>query len=149
MLKIILTVPLLLAAAFLAFLFYQGRVSAGMQSPTLDEKGQLPPCPDKPNCVSSIAEQTDETHYIQPLTATDISMETLRSAVEQDGGTNITVNGNLLTATYKSGLFGFIDDLMLLKTTGQIDLRSSSRVGNSDFNANRSRVERLRKKISR
>ncbi|MEM7256274.1 MAG: DUF1499 domain-containing protein [Pseudomonadota bacterium] len=143
MLKIILIVLLLLIAASVAFLFYQGKASANQPAPTL-VNGQLPPCPDKPNCVSSTAPDTDQTHYIAPIETGELTMEAIQTLIERDGGTNIQINGNLLTATYRSGVFGFIDDLMLVKTPDHIDVRSSSRVGYSDFDANRQRVERLR-----
>lgn len=143
MLKILFIIVLILVAASIGFLFYQGKASA-TQSPPILSNGQLPPCPDKPNCVSSTAPTTDNTHYIDPIIAADTSMDALQKAVEADGGTDIQIDGNLLTATYRSGVFGFIDDLMLLKTPDHIDVRSSSRVGYSDMNANRKRVERLR-----
>jgi len=147
MLKIIALCLLLLAVAFVAFLFYQGRQSIRMMPPAPDSTGQLPACSNKPNCVSS---QTppDDAHYIAPISAAGASMDAIRSAVENDGGTGIAIDGNLLTAIYKSRIFGFIDDVMLLKTDDLIQVRSSSRVGYSDFDANRKRIERLRQSIS-
>jgi uncharacterized protein (DUF1499 family) len=148
MFKIFILVIVLLAAAGCAFLFYQGRVSASQTPPVISANGPLPACPDKPNCVSSTAAATDPTHHIDPLPATALSMEALKTIVEQDGGTDISVNGNLLTARYKSRVFGFVDDLILLKTPQHTDVYSASRVGHSDLNANRQRVERLRARLT-
>ncbi len=148
MLKILLIALLMIAVAIIAFLFYQGRASVNKAPPALNSSGALPTCPDKPNCVSSTAAATDDTHYIQPIDAA-VSMESIKAAVDKDGGTNIVIDGNLLTATYKSGLFGFVDDLMLQANADHIDVRSSSRVGYSDLDTNRKRVERLRRMLSR
>jgi uncharacterized protein (DUF1499 family) len=51
-----------------------------------------------------------------------------------------------LHAECRSTLFGFIDDLELnlRPTEGIIAVRSASRLGYSDFGANRRRIERLR-----
>ena len=143
MLKLLFFILLLLALCFTAFLFYQGKVSVSQPPPQPDNTGELPACPNKPNCVSSGAAPTDFTHYIDPIAA-EVSMEELKAAVIHDGGNDVVVEGNLLTATYKSRVFGFIDDLLMVKNADQIQVRSSSRVGYSDFDANRKRVERLR-----
>lgn len=148
MLKIIFIVVLCLSAAFVVLLFQQGRVSANQQPPMLDANGRLPPCSDKPNCVSSSAPPTDQSHYIAPIRVSGLTLDDLRSAIMKDGGQIISINNKLLTATYKSRLFGFIDDLMLLQKGDEFQVRSSSRVGHSDMSANRKRVERLRSSIS-
>jgi uncharacterized protein (DUF1499 family) len=137
---------LLLVLAFTGFLFIQAKNSARQSSPQLTGN-ELPPCGDKPNCVSSSVNPSD-SHYIEPLESTDTSMQQLQQLVERDGGTVAETTDQHLTATYKSGLFGFIDDLILLHRDGKIHVRSSSRVGYSDFDANRKRVERLRTALS-
>lgn len=113
-----------------------------MQPPVL-VSGGLPPCGDKPNCVCSTAE-TGSDHYISPITISDLSLQHLQQAVEASGGVVVKTENNLVTARYTSTLFGFIDDVLLLKLADRVDVRSSSRVGYSDMNANRKRVEHLR-----
>jgi uncharacterized protein (DUF1499 family) len=57
--------------------------------------------------------------------------------------------GGLIEATHTSALFGFIDDIVIRvqevdvegKSTTQIDLRSASRVGESDLGANAKRIK--------
>ncbi len=137
---------LFIAAAFTVFLFFQAKTSATQTAPQLSN-GELPPCPDKPNCVSS-GVATSDSHYIEPLTAPDTTMQDLQQLVENDGGTVVQVSDQLLVATYKSALFGFVDDLLLLRNGDTVDVRSSSRVGYSDFDANRKRVERLRSALN-
>lgn len=136
----------ILVIGFAAFLFIQARASAKQSSPQLNN-GALPGCPDKPNCVSSAVADTD-SHYIDALSAPQLSMEALQQLVESDGGTIVQATDSLLIATYKSALFGFIDDLLLLRNNDKLEVRSSSRVGYSDFDANRKRVERLRTAIT-
>lgn len=113
-----------------------------MSSPTLIG-GNLPPCGKKPNCVCSTAEKSSE-HYIDAIAIPDLSLQELQNIVENTGGVVIKTEDNLITATYTSGLFGFIDDVLLLKLSDRIDVRSSSRVGYSDLNANRKRIEHIR-----
>ena len=121
----------------------QAKNAAKQNTPGLVD-GKLPPCGAKPNCVNSMAASNTE-HYIEPLLASDLSTEDLQSAIESTGGVIVSIEDNLLTATYKSALFGFIDDVLLQINGDQIEVRSSSRVGYSDFNANRKRVEQLRR----
>ena len=52
--------------------------------------------------------------------------------------------GEYLRFSFKSDVFGFVDDLELLKADQLWHIRSSSRVGYSDMNTNRERVEKLR-----
>ncbi len=137
---------LLLAIVFTAFLFIQAKASAKQPSPQLSD-GTLPACPDKPNCVSSVVVPGD-SHYIDAISAPQITMQQMQELVEKDGGTIVQVTETVLVATYKSALFGFIDDLLLLRNNENLEVRSSSRVGYSDFDANRKRVERLRAAIS-
>ena len=133
---------LFLVLAFIGFLFVQAKNSTRQASLQLTGDA-LPPCTDKPNCVSSSADPSD-SHYIEPLAYANTSIQQLQILVEHDGGNIAETSDQHLIATYKSAVFGFIDDLILLHRDDKIHVRSSSRVGYSDFNANRKRVERLR-----
>lgn len=132
----------LLASIIVVYLVGSVKNSAKSPSPTLIA-GELPPCGDKPNCVSSKADRNSE-HYIDAITGSDLSLEDLQNAVEATGGVVVSVDGNLLTAIYTSSLFGFIDDVLLLKKADRVEVRSASRVGHSDFKANRKRIEYIR-----
>ena len=51
-----------------------------------------------------------------------------------------------VAATFRSNIFRFIDDFEIRLDTENklIHIRSASRVGNSDFGANRKRIEKLK-----
>ena len=110
--------------------------------------GRLAPCPDSPNCVSSLA--TEAGHAIAPF-ALDRSVgaakEELRQAIARLPRTRlITDQENYLHFEFRSLLFRFVDDVEfhMDETTKTIHVRSASRVGHSDFGVNRRRVEAIR-----
>lgn len=133
---------ILLATIIAIFFMGQAKNAAKESSPGLID-GKLPLCGSKPNCVNSTA-ASDSGHYIKPLNTANLTTKDLQSAVESTGGVLVSIEDNLVTAIYQSAIFGFIDDVLLQINDEQIDVRSSSRVGYSDFSANRKRVERLR-----
>ena len=110
----------------------------------------LPPCPDKPNCVSSQAPPDDAQHFIKPLSVTGdpgTAWESLRRALAAMPRTRIVEDtGEYLHAEATSLVFRFVDDLecALDRPKSLIHMRSASRVGYSDFGVNRKRVEKLR-----
>ena len=105
-------------------------------------------CPKSPNCVSS--EAKDIQHAIEsfrlkgdynvnwPLVQNEIASMP-RWAV-------ITTTDTYIHVECKSRIFRFVDDLELYlnSSNGIISIRSASRIGYSDFGANRRRVELLR-----
>ncbi len=104
--------------------------------------GQLTPCPDSPNCVSSFA--SDETHSIAPLNADIAAIEAVLLGLER---TNIVnKQGNYLYAEFTSRLMGFVDDVEFLYDPASrvTHVRSASRLGYSDLGANRERIEAIR-----
>ncbi|MDH3254229.1 MAG: DUF1499 domain-containing protein [Acidobacteriota bacterium] len=113
--------------------------------------GRLAPCPSKRNCVSSTA--SGRSHSIAPLAASgsqDEAMASAREAIEgMPGARIVTVDGPYLHAEFTSPLFRFVDDLELLWNGERqvLDVRSASRVGNSDLGVNRKRVEVLRRRL--
>jgi len=115
------------------------------------DAGRLLPCPATPNCVCSDAPHGD-AHYVAPIAAppdTDwalivaavAAMEGARVQIERDGYAHFT---------FVSGLFGFVDDVELhaRPDSGEIAVRSASRIGKGDLNANRRRVEAIREALS-
>lgn len=110
--------------------------------------GGLAPCPDSPNCVSSLDERAD--HNVEPLQIDGdvaVNWQQLREVVEALPGTVVvTQDDHYLHAESTSSLMRYVDDLELLldPLTGRVDVRSASRVGYGDMGVNAARVQALR-----
>ena len=110
---------------------------------------QLKPCPGTPNCVSSLA--TDSDQHIEALAFTMPASEALarlRQVLLAEPRTIIVKEeGGYLHAEARSFLFRFVDDVEFLLDADQqlIHVRSASRTGYSDLGVNRRRVERIRR----
>jgi uncharacterized protein (DUF1499 family) len=143
---------LILAVAILAALFGLSRMSARTPDRIGPVDGRLMGCPGPDNCVSSQAETPDRR--IAPLTASGPVNEVMdrlaRAIGSMEGGEVAELRGNYLRAVFTSRLWRFRDDLECLydQEAGRIEVRSASRVGYSDFGANRKRVERLRETMA-
>ncbi len=113
--------------------------------------GHLRPCPDSPNCVSSVA--TDASQRVEPLplqVAPAIAWEQVKQTIPALAGTQIILaTPNYIHAECRSAVFGFIDDLelQLQAEQRQIAVRSAARLGYYDFGVNRDRVEELRQAL--
>jgi uncharacterized protein (DUF1499 family) len=93
----------------------------------------LAPCPSQPGCARR------ELVF-------DGELADLRAALEREPRTRlVTATPGYLHAEVRSRLFGFVDDVeaRLDPATGQLELRSASRVGKSDLGVNGARLERL------
>lgn len=117
----------------------------------LTDGGKLSPCPDKPNCVSSDATESD--HRIEPLTLKKDSKgawQALLDHLKNDPSFTITSQqAEYLRAEARTRLFRFVDDVEfhLRPEKGQIAMRSASRVGYWDFGTNRRRLEAVRQAL--
>ena len=105
----------------------------------------LSPCPDKPNCVSS----QDKSHHIEPFHYTGsqkTAFEQLVSIIREWPRTKIvTQTENYLHAEFKTPWLRFTDDVeFLFYPAQQIQVKSASRLGYSDFGVNRKRINALR-----
>ena len=138
-LLVILLVPVLLICAYF---FYQGKRSVQLAGPVINN-GAIPLCGAKSNCVSSLG-PAEDSHFIEPLARNGVTMDTARTAIGQLGGEVVIADENQLHATFKSSVFGFVDDVLILADGDNFQVRSSSRVGHSDLGANRKRLELLR-----
>jgi len=113
--------------------------------------GKLAPCPNSPNCVYS--QSTDATHKIAPLTFTsspEEAISNLKQIIESLPRTKIiTENQDYLYAEFKSALLGFVDDVEFYvdRNANVIQVRSASRLGQSDLGVNRQRIETIRGKL--
>ncbi|MGR9051205.1 MAG: DUF1499 domain-containing protein [Gammaproteobacteria bacterium] len=121
------------------FLAHQSR-SVSFQPPA---DGHLRPCPDSPNCAGSLNGDVAPIVFV-PGTHEAILAELSRIIVEQGGAMRLT-QPLYVWATFASPLFGFVDDLEAeVDLNGHvIHLRSASRVGYSDFGANKKRLSAI------
>ena len=116
------------------------------------QSGQLAPCPISPNCVSSFSQ--DAEHKINPLAYTSTpaqAMADLKKVIQSLERTQIiSQTDNYLYAEFSSALMGFVDDVEFLLDEEQkaIQVRSASRLGESDLGVNRKRIETIRAKFS-
>ena len=143
-----LLVLLLAAILLLSWRFFvEGKNSQSMSPGLGVHEGRLKACPASPNCVSSHAE--DEVHAIAPIAGDQQTLARLAEHIASLDNTKLVEQGDdYLHVTYKSRLFGFVDDLELYFDGSAIQLRSASRVGYSDLGANRKRIQALRAAVS-
>jgi uncharacterized protein (DUF1499 family) len=110
--------------------------------------GQLSPCPDKPNCVSSQA--ADQSHFVEPLgfsvPASVAQAALLESLSAMERATVMTREPFYVRAEFTSNTLKFVDDVEFLidPLSNIIHVRSASRLGYSDLGVNRKRVEAIR-----
>lgn len=106
----------------------------------------LYPCPETPNCVSSV----DKNHYIKPLKAALTNSNPITVLAEVianiDYAKMIKIEDKYIYAQFTTRLIGFIDDTEFYLDTnkGEIQMRSASRIGYFDFGTNRRRLELIR-----
>lgn len=111
----------------------------------------LAPCPDRPNCVSSYAE--DEEKRMEPIPFSGSVEEGRRRLVEILGTMEraevIDSDGRYLHAIDRSATFGFVDDVEFLidEEAGVIHFRSGARLGYDDLDVNRKRMEEIRERF--
>jgi uncharacterized protein (DUF1499 family) len=116
-------------------------------------QGNLSPCPDSPNCVSS--QSPDPSHYVEPLSYPDSRTDAkirLLKIIESMPRTQIISNTDqYIHAEFTSLIFRFVDDVEFLfdEEPNLIQVRSASRVGYSDLGMNRKRIEAIREKFQR
>ena len=110
--------------------------------------GQFAPCPNSPNCVSS--QSADPDHRVEPFaysSSPELAFQQLKTAIQSLERTKIvTETENYLHVEFTSSLMGFVDDVefYLNKDKNAIEVRSASRLGESDLGVNRKRVESIR-----
>jgi len=123
---------------------YLGQSSQNGTAPGL-AGGQLAPCPDAPNCVSSEA-GTSADKAVEPLAADD--WVNLPEAIAAMGGDVTAQDEAYLAAEFTSATFGFVDDIEFRLADDAVHVRSGSRVGYSDGGVNSARVAELRAQLS-
>lgn len=115
-------------------------------------EGQLIACPATPNCVSS--QSNDAEHYIEPLaykTSASDAIAKLKSIIEsQERAKLISATDDYLYAEFTSHWMGYVDDVefSLARKENVIEVRSASRLGESDLGVNRQRIETIRSQFN-
>lgn len=108
----------------------------------------LPPCPNKPNCVST---QATDAHAIAPIRYRSSQQEAMRRLLAvlrtMPRMTLVEAGPASVRAEFRTRLFRFVDDAQFLfdDKAKTIHFRSASRVGHSDLGVNRRRMEAIRK----
>ncbi len=149
--KIVVIAVGLVVLVVVAFIV-MGIQSRGGSAPGMSDM-RLNSCGSNPNCVSSGA-AFDDAHYVAGFTISageeDAAWTSLIEAIVADGGEINQNSPPYLAATFSSAMFGFVDDFECLidRNAGLIHVRSGARVGYSDMNVNRKRVERIRSRLA-
>ncbi|WP_444685695.1 DUF1499 domain-containing protein [Alkalicoccus luteus] len=112
------------------------------------ENGSLAPLPSTPNAVSSQAD-TEHRGYIEPFTLQNgtESLENIKAIIRADEQAEIvSADDRYVHAVYASNVFKFKDDVEFYvnESENSIDVRSAARVGYSDMDVNRKRIEAIR-----
>jgi len=143
----ILATLAVLVVLMLGYLALLGAQSRGMTVSLGVVDGRLRECPPTPNCVSSDADSSD-SHFVRPIDdASGAKWARLQETVGAlPGARLIATSDGYMYFTFTSRLFGFVDDVEFhfRPASSEIAVRSASRVGRGDLNANRKRVEAIR-----
>lgn len=107
-------------------------------------------CPSSPNCVNSQA--TEEPHSIAPLKLkqplpTAQVIEHIKAAISKMPSMKVIEETDIyLYAEATTQIMRFVDDVEFLVSAEEsvIHIRSASRLGYKDFDANRNRIEEIR-----
>ena len=117
-----------------------------------NEVGSLSTCPQTSNCACT--EYPDDLlHYVEPIDLSAIppisDISRIASIVTAMGGEIRLEQPDYLSATFKSRVFGFIDDfeIRIDHQAKRLHLRSASRVGRSDLGANKLRIDDFKKEF--
>lgn len=110
--------------------------------------GQLLPCPESPNCVSTQSDTADKSYMAAWSYQGDqaASKAKLLAAINQMSGTEVvTDKGNYVHVEFTTKIMRFIDDVEFIfdNSSQKIHFRSASRLGHSDLGANSKRMTKL------
>lgn len=112
-----------------------------------DQPIRLQDCPQTPNCVCTQASAA--SHRLPPLKFSCSGAEAIeraRSIIAQQPGCRIVQQQtHYLHATFTSRILRFVDDVEFLvdESENLLHFRSASRLGFTDFGANRSRMQNI------
>ena len=125
--------------------------SGGGAKMVSEAPGKLTPCPDTPNCVSSLA--GDKKHFIEPISyegEKDVAQHELLGVLNSFKRVRmVEIEEDYIHAEFVSSFFRFVDDVEFYFDNAKklIQVRSASRTGYSDLGVNRRRIEEIRKQF--
>jgi len=108
---------------------------------------ELAPCPNSPNCISSLSE--DPRHAMSPLPYLTSGQESMDRLVQIVQGMNrakiVSTTPSYLHVEFRSAIFRFVDDVefVLDDAARVIHFCSASRTGWYDFGVNRRRMTQI------
>ena len=150
----IIAVLVLLGVVLLVMLVRLGRSEQNVRPPELGaHAGNLSPCPQTPNCISTQAPMEAGYHRAEPIVVTESPDEIFRRirawVDSQPRGRVVEADDSrYLRAEFRSTLFGFVDDLEILAVEEEekvvLHVRSAARVGRGDMGVNRKRYNAIR-----
>lgn len=114
--------------------------------------GALRPCDSGPHCVSSTSEQA--RHAIAPIEFTGSREQAMQRLLAVLGSTPrlqlVITTPDYVLAEASTPIMRYVDDVEWLfhPSLPLIDVRSSSRIGYYDFQANRERIEDIRRRFA-
>jgi uncharacterized protein (DUF1499 family) len=117
------------------------------------DDGNLKPCPDKPNCVSSSG--PDEDHEVTALRLQGSPRQSLqkvkRIVLGMPRTRIVEERDDYLAVEFESLIFRYVDDVEFYAPSHAkaIQVRSASRLGHSDLGVNRKRIESIREAYER
>ncbi|MEE4264930.1 MAG: DUF1499 domain-containing protein [Desulfobacteraceae bacterium] len=112
---------------------------------------KLKPCPETPNCVSSLAE--DKKHFIEPISyqgESAVARQELLGILDSLKRARVVrIEDDYIHAEFVSSIFRFVDDVEFYFDEDRklVQVRSASRTGYSDLGVNRRRIEEIRKQF--
>jgi uncharacterized protein (DUF1499 family) len=118
----------------------------------MSEAHRLAPCPSRPNCVSTEAE--DDAKRMEPIPFSgsgEFAVKRLVEVIEGMAGAKVKKREALYVhAEFTSRVFRFVDDVDLVidDEARLIRFRSASRQGRWDLGANRRRMNELRRRFA-
>ncbi|NJN73146.1 MAG: DUF1499 domain-containing protein [Limnothrix sp. RL_2_0] len=112
------------------------------------QDGHLSACPSSPNCV--VSQGVDPDHTIEPLTYVgdrQVAYQALLQVLSIVPRTEVvTQTDDYIRTESSSRLMGFVDDAEFYFPSDEpvIQMRSASRLGESDLGVNQRRLEQIR-----
>ena len=111
---------------------------------------RMAPCPNSPNCVSTLADPSNTVHFSEPLTYDGSMMDAkarLLAVVNAMPRTKIVEDdGDYVRVEYRSLIFRFVDDVEFQfdDATKTVQFRSAARLGYGDMGVNRKRMDEIK-----
>ena len=113
--------------------------------------GKLAPCPESPNCVSTMSDKA--SNQLPPIPFSipvDSAKNILLNVIRGENNVRIiSQDAHYLHAVFTIPIFGFKDDVefYLDEKNKQLHFRSASRVGGKDLGVNKKRMEEISQKL--